>query len=736
MSYEEYVEIEILRRQGNSLRDIAVETGMSVNTAGCRAFRCGGPDEVYQFLTALLYQFTTVRDTSRMFVRYLSNPPKRDYTAQTLTLSEKGGKYGSACVPNDVGTLVQHICLLSPAFHRAAITWSEQSPLHRVESFLDSIVIASAPVDREIDTSRRNESKSMTTLISALSLQLESGHGPLFHDLSFTVKQGDRIGLLGHNGCGKSSLLGLLAGSREPSAGSVQYAGQCRLQHVEQHLPSRLAGLTVRETLLEAIDKQPEQHWRVDSLLNELALPEAADTPVDSLSGGQHTRLLLGRAVLQEPNLLLLDEPSNHLDLPSLLWLEDFLRRWQGGFILVSHDPRLLDTLSDKSWILRDQQLYSFDLPCSQALVALAEADVAAQLRHAGEQKEIDRLAASSKRVAIWGREHDNEKLLRQAKNIQRRADKLKDDQTFVSRGSPWHLKLQGTSLAADSLLAFENLQVRAQSDQPVLFEIEALWLRPGDKVALLGSNGAGKSSLLRQCWSDVQEGEARAGWRYHPAARVAYYDQSLRQLADEATLADALYKFAPVGDRERRQALISAGFAYSRHGQTVASLSGGERARLLFLALSMASYHLLWLDEPTNHLDLDGKRELAAALSGFAGGFLLVSHDRELIENSCNRFWVISNGRVQEWPDTASAYQSLFATSDTVRPEPAPVAPPDPVVQPSSVSDEAELQWQRWCQLEAWLETDRARKPKHQKPHLQQEWQQEMRRLEESLGL
>lgn len=576
----------------------------------------------------------------------------------------------------------------------------------------------------------------MTTLISALSLQLESGHGPLFHDLSFTVKLGDRIGLLGHNGCGKSSLLGLLAGSREPSAGSVQYAGQCRLQHVEQHLPPRLANLTAREALLEAIDKQPAQQWRVDSLLNELALPDAADTPVASLSGGQHTRLLLGRAVLQEPNLLLLDEPSNHLDLPSLLWLEDFLGRWQGGFILVSHDPRLLDTLSDKSWILRDQQLYSFDLPCSQALVALAEADAAAQLRHAGEQKEIDRLTASSKRVAIWGREHDNEKLLRQARNIQRRADKLKDDQTFVSRGSPWCLQLQGKSLAADSLLAFEGLQVRAQSDQPVLFELDALWLRPGDKVALLASNGAGKSSLLRQCWSDVQGGETRAGWRFHPAARIAYYDQSLRQLADEATLADALYKFAPVGDRERRQALISAGFAYSRHGQKVATFSGGERARLLFLALSMASYHLLWLDEPTNHLDLEGKRELAVALAAFVGGFLLVSHDRELIENSCNRFWVISDGRVQEWPDAASAYQSLFATGDKVRTEPEPAAQRNLTAQFFSVSDEAEVQWQRWCQLEAWLEMDRARKPKHQKSHLQEEWQQEMRRLEESLGL
>ncbi|MCX4162753.1 MULTISPECIES: ABC-F family ATP-binding cassette domain-containing protein [Paraburkholderia] len=576
----------------------------------------------------------------------------------------------------------------------------------------------------------------MTTLISALSLQLDTVHGPLFQDLSFTVKLGDRIGLLGHNGCGKSSLLGILAGSREPNAGSVQYAGQCRLQHVEQHLPPGLAGLTTRDALLEVVSAQPAQHWRVDSLLDELALSAQAHTVVSSLSGGQHTRLLLGRAVLLEPNLLLLDEPSNHLDLPSLLWLEDFLRRWQGGFILVSHDPRLLDTLSDKSWILRDGRLYSFDMPCSRALTALAEADVAAQARHAGEQKEIDRLAASSKRLAIWGREHDNEKLLRQAKSIQRRVDKLKDDQTFVSRGSPWRLKLQGSALAADRLLAFEGLQVRAQAEQPLLFEIDHLWLRPGDKVALLGSNGTGKSSLLRQCWSDVQQGEARHGWRFHPAARIAYYDQSLQQLADDATLPDALYKFAPVSDRERRQALIAAGFAYSRHSQTVATLSGGERARLLFLALSMASYHLWWLDEPTNHLDMEGKHELADALAEFAGGFILVSHDRELIEHSCNRFWAIHNGRLQEWPDAARAYQQLFTARDDVPVSGvAPATAPVHADAPSSDS-EAESQWQRLCELEDWLAADLARKRKHQKPHLQQAWQQEMLQLKQALGL
>ena len=222
-----------------------------------------------------------------------------------------------------------------------------------------------------------------------------------------------------------------------------------------------------------------------------------------------------------------------------------------------------------------------------------------------------------------------------------------------------------------------------------------------------------------------------RRGLAAAPAARVAYYDQSLRRLDDAATLPDALYPFAPLSDVERRQALISAGFAYARHGQTVVTLSGGERARLLFLALSLASYHLLWLDEPTNHLDLDGKRELAEELAGFAGGFLLVSHDRELIEQSCNRFWVVCDGRLREWPDAASAYAQLFTP-----PAVAAVADQSPAADGASAPSGAERQLERLYQLEALLSADLARKPKHQKPQLQREWRREMGMLEQALGL
>ena len=576
----------------------------------------------------------------------------------------------------------------------------------------------------------------MTTLISTHALQLDSHDGFLFNELAFTLRQGDRIGLIGHNGCGKSTLLGLLSGTREATFGTIHYARACRLQHVEQHLPAELASLSLYDALLAPVLEQPELHWRVDSLLAELGFdPETAHVPVHSLSGGQHTRLLLGRALLQEPNVLLLDEPSNHLDLPSLLWLEQFLLAWRGAFILVSHDQRLLDNVATRSWILRDSRLYDFDLPCGPALAALAEMDVAAAARHAAEQKEIDRLSASSARLALWGRTYDNEDLARKAKTMQRRIDKLKEEQSFVSDGAPWRLSLRGKVLAADQLLALDGLDVRAVPASPVLFRVGQLWLKPGDRIALLGANGSGKSSLLRLCWQAIQAQQERGDLRYHHAAHIGYYDQSLKQLADTADLSDALYPFAVQNEAARsqvarKQALIAAGFPYARHGQTVATLSGGERARLLFLGLSLASYHLLLLDEPSNHLDMQGKAELGQALQGFAGGCLLVSHDRDLIETACNRFWVVADGQLEEWPDAASAYARLSL-------EDGQAWTPAPRVEPASaVLADVDVQLERLCELEQLLAEDLARKPRHQKPASQQAWRAELVQLNQSLGI
>ncbi|MGY3930126.1 ABC-type transporter ATP binding protein [Aeromonas encheleia] len=572
----------------------------------------------------------------------------------------------------------------------------------------------------------------MTTLMSTHSLQMNAGELPLFDSIDLSIHSGDRIGLIGANGSGKSTLLSLLAGQVEPHDGRIHRAAPCRCEFVTQHLPSRLHGLSTRAALGDAVADDPALGWQLDKMLEDLQLAPHATQVVTSLSGGQHSRLQLGRALLRQPNLLLLDEPSNHLDLPSLLWLEQFLQGWRGALVLVSHDGRLLDRVTQDTLILRDRRLYRFALPCSQARAALVQEDESARQRRADEQKEIDRLSASSKRLAIWGREHDNAKLVRQAKSMDKRIVRLREEQSLVGAGAPWRLELHGLGLPADALLRLEALDVRPAPALPPLLRAEGLWLRSGDRVALLGANGVGKSSLLRQCWRELCEQRQGEGWYRHPAASIAYYDQSLQQLDGQATLTDALYALAPLPAISLRQALIRAGFPYARHGQRVHALSGGERARLLFLALSLASHHLLWLDEPSNHLDLEGKEELAEALAQFAGGVLLISHDRDLIERSCNRFWVIREGRILEAYGAEQAYAELRGDSLP----PGSIAPHEAPTEETTRAESDEALLARWYELDGLLAADLARKPRHQTPRLQQGWRDELQRLAERLGL
>ncbi|VDZ63342.1 Uncharacterized ABC transporter ATP-binding protein YheS [Serratia odorifera] len=246
----------------------------------------------------------------------------------------------------------------------------------------------------------------MSTLLSAQSVGYDNAFGPLLTEITFSLKKGDRIGLIGHNGCGKSTLLRILGGVLPASRGSVIRANQCLMARVEQHLPPQLNDSTLLEALLEQLPSGERQtrRWQAETLLASVGFEERQwPLAAGTLSGGQHTRLLLARALIAEPDLLLLDEPSNHLDLPTLLWLERFLQRWPGSFVLVSHDRRLLDNVTNCTWVLRDKTLSFIRLPCSLARQALAERDSADANRRQSEQKEIDRLAGSAKRLALVG---------------------------------------------------------------------------------------------------------------------------------------------------------------------------------------------------------------------------------------------------------------------------------------------------------------------------------------------
>lgn len=475
------------------------------------------------------------------------------------------------------------------------------------------------------------------------------------------------------------------------------------------------------------IGERDSLRWKAESLLAGMGftMQETALTSA-TLSGGQHTRLLLARALISDPDLLLLDEPSNHLDLPTLLWLEQFLQNWSGSFVLVSHDRQLLDAVTNGSWILRDKTLHAFALPCTAARLALDAKDESDALRHKAEQKEIDRVTASARRLATWGKVYDNEDLSRKAKQMEKQVERLKETQTELTAGSPWTLTLRGDALRADRLLEMTHLGVPPAPGLPDLFTLDSARLKSGDRVAIVGRNGCGKSSLLKLIWRHFRDEIADERLKRHPRVSPGYYDQTLHQLPDDAALLDALEPFAP-DPQTRKMALISAGFPWARHGQKVSTLSGGERSRLLFVGLTLARYSLLMLDEPTNHLDMEGKEALAETLQQFEGGVLLVSHDRQLISQSCNRFWLIEDGRLSEWHDAEAVFERLREDTGPVVPEASKAASK----APSSASDDL---LERLVALETLLEEDLARKPKHQKPQLQAQWRKEIKVIEAQL--
>ncbi|MFP4863119.1 ABC-F family ATP-binding cassette domain-containing protein [Providencia rettgeri] len=581
----------------------------------------------------------------------------------------------------------------------------------------------------------------MSTLLTVKSLNYDTSTSTLLNDISFTVQQGDRIGLIGHNGSGKSTLLKLITQQLSPNNGSITYANHCVTAYIEQHLPDDIASLTLLDALVQKLPEQDKvtERWRAEVLLSELGFtPEQWEQKAYAISGGQHTRLLLGRALIEQPDLLLLDEPSNHLDLPTLIWLGNFLQSWKGSFVLVSHDQSLLDKVSNCTWILRDKSLHFYRLPCSAARQALSEKDITDARRNQAEQKEIDRIASSAKRLAIWGHVYDNEALSLKAKQMEKHIDRLKDAQTELTEGYQWKLALNGKAIPADRVLELEYTVVSTPNGNQ-LFKTAFHQVKSGDRIAIMGANGCGKSTLLRLLWQCYQQDlRYSSQLKFHPAISAGYYDQQLEQLNDNDSLLEALRHFAPLTDEQRKMALIGAGFAYSRHQQKVVTLSGGERARLLFIGLSLAQYELILLDEPTNHLDLEGKEALCEQISLFSGALLVVSHDRWLIENSCQRFWFIDDNRLEEYLNVDDIYHKIELQSQSLltptlgRDVSIKSAIKIPCEEPAHEDELLET----LLILEQKLLADQKRKLSHQKPQLQQQWINEIAQIHAKLGL
>lgn len=553
------------------------------------------------------------------------------------------------------------------------------------------------------------------------------GTKSLFQDLDLAINAGERVGLVGHNGSGKSTLLAILDQRLQADSGDISRNRDLQVESVEQFIGEDLTSLCLLDAL---VDKLPAGEkttgvYRAEHLLDQLGFTDAEhDYLVGDLSGGQKNRLMFARALITEPTLILFDEPTNHLDLRTLLIFEKMLASLSAAFIIVSHDREFLDAVTSKTVFLRDERLYHFELPYSQARTALEEHDEAAAATRQQEEKTIKRLEASAKRIAAWSRAHESEKLARKAKSMEKRIDRLKDEQTFVTRGSGLKLTLDVSSAQANRMLAIENRDVQAP-DNSHLFHIDDFMIRPGERVALLGHNGAGKTTLISLIMTHYENNRDSDIVKFNPQSQVGYYDQELEQLTPDSSLMACIRDNCGGADNALKSELIRAGFPYRELDKKVEVCSGGEKARLMFLIMKLNQPNFLILDEPTNHIDIQGKEELEAQILSSNATVLLTSHDRRFVDHIADRFVLIHNGRLQELNDPDEFYRMNPVQRETGERDSSP--------RQRSLSGDDILG--RIVELEELLAADQARKQKFQKPKLQDAWQKELDELNERLG-
>ncbi len=566
--------------------------------------------------------------------------------------------------------------------------------------------------------------------------------GPLdvFQDVHLAIAPGDRIGLVGPNGEGKTTLLRILAGELEPTTGTVHRRRGLTMGYLPQEPPpagnktlwedmlevfqdlieaeGKLADLEVRladpdpqvaQAALEAYARH--QHAfelqggydypvRIRQTLTGLGFkPDMFHQPLKQLSGGQRTRGLLAKILLRQPDLLLLDEPTNHLDLAAMEWLENTLLKWDGAMVVVSHDRYFLDKVMNRIWELMWGRLTPYRGNYSQYLIQRE-----AMLERTRKEYEAQQ-ALIAKETEFIRRNIAGQKS-KQARGRRKRLERLLQRQRLVAPRQRQTMRLQMVSRirSGELVLSTENLTIgyrrhplppvrRERSggyvleapappgpEDLILFRAEDLLLKRGERAGLVGPNGAGKTTLIRTLLGQIAplEGRLRVG----ASVRIGYLAQAQEALPPPMTVLDALMDADPrLTQGEARAYLARFLFTGDDVFKTVETLSGGQRSRLALARLSRQEVNFLVLDEPTNHLDIESQEVLEAMLRDFNGTVLLVSHDRYLIDAIATQVWVIDPQakQLRAYPGNYSAY---LATRESQKRAPGQRAAAPPQAQ------------------------------------------------------
>lgn len=490
------------------------------------------------------------------------------------------------------------------------------------------------------------------TLINLRALGITLGT-PLFSGLDLTLGKGDRVGLVAANGRGKSSLLRAISGQADFTSGELTTARGLRIGFLEQDAPDDFASLSVHDIVSGGLDPEAADYesWRADIALDDLNIPiDLHHAPFASLSGGWRRLVMLARVAVTEPDVILMDEPTNHLDLMRIGFLESWIasRPRDIAMIVASHDRAFLDTVTTRTLFLRPDESRDFALPFTPARVALDEADEAAGRQFDNQMKKAAQLRRQAAKLNNIGINSGSDLLTKKTKQLRDRAQKVEAAARPAHREqSAGAIRLSNSGTHAKALLGLEHAKIVTPDGRP-LFETGQIWINRGDRVVLLGTNGAGKTQLMTRVAAVLSGGEDEA-IRATPSVVAGISDQELSQIDESLTPMQVITGQFDVGDARARAALAGAGMDVRLQDSKVSALSGGQKARLAMLVLRLSQPNFYLLDEPTNHLDIEGQEALESEIVDREATCLIVSHDRSFVRSVGTRFWQIIRRRLVE---------------------------------------------------------------------------------------